>query len=194
MNLHKQLQNGLSLIEAAMVLALSAIVISGVMFYYNSTQSNYYLNTAEETIIAIQQRVMTLYANRNRIDDALSLSMLHMPGIKTVPDNPNIGVLPGNITFKVVHGWIEDGLLPSDTELGVSNRFYVILSGVTPEQCAVLGGGAYGKSGSFRGAYILSDMSYTNISDLNLKQRLEYCSQNDLKKTIGLIFSLAGSD
>ncbi|HAM2260326.1 TPA: pilus assembly protein, partial [Salmonella enterica subsp. enterica serovar Infantis] len=37
MNLHKQLQNGLSLIEAAMVLALSAIVISGVMFYYNST-------------------------------------------------------------------------------------------------------------------------------------------------------------
>ncbi len=37
-------------------------------------------------------------------------------------------------------------------------------------------------------------MSYTNISDLNLKQRLEYCSQNDLKKTIGLIFSLAGSD
>lgn len=140
MNLHKQLQNGLSLIEAAMVLALSAIVISGVMFYYNSTQSNYYLNTAEETIIAIQQRVMTLYANRNRIDDALSLSMLHMPGIKTVPDNPNIGVLPGNITFKVEHGWIEDGLLPSDTELGVSNRFYVILSGVTPEQCAVLGG------------------------------------------------------
>ncbi|EHF9647048.1 prepilin-type N-terminal cleavage/methylation domain-containing protein [Salmonella enterica] len=34
-------QRGLTLIEAAMVLALSAIVISGVMYYYNATSESY---------------------------------------------------------------------------------------------------------------------------------------------------------
>ena len=37
---HKKISRGLSLIEASMVLALSAIVVSGVLYYYNNASSN----------------------------------------------------------------------------------------------------------------------------------------------------------
>lgn len=38
--LNKKISKGLSLIEASMVLALSAIVVSGVLYYYNNASSN----------------------------------------------------------------------------------------------------------------------------------------------------------
>ncbi|EFN2499686.1 prepilin-type N-terminal cleavage/methylation domain-containing protein, partial [Shigella dysenteriae] len=43
----KKLQRGLSLIEASMVLALSAIVVSGVMYYYQSASDN---NKTQNTV------------------------------------------------------------------------------------------------------------------------------------------------
>lgn len=52
--LTKKYEKGLSLIEASMVLALSAIVISGVMFYYQSaSDSNKTQNTISEVMSTI---------------------------------------------------------------------------------------------------------------------------------------------
>lgn len=52
--LMKKYEKGLSLIEASMVLALSAIVISGVMFYYQSaSDSNKTQNTISEVMSTI---------------------------------------------------------------------------------------------------------------------------------------------
>ncbi|ENP3040818.1 pilus assembly protein [Salmonella enterica] len=52
--LMKKYEKGLSLIEASMVLALSAIVISGVMFYYQSaSDSNKTQNTISEVMSSI---------------------------------------------------------------------------------------------------------------------------------------------
>ncbi|ELD0488101.1 pilus assembly protein [Escherichia coli] len=52
--LSKKYEKGLSLIEASMVLALSAIVISGVMFYYQSaSDSNKTQNTISELMSTV---------------------------------------------------------------------------------------------------------------------------------------------
>ncbi|EKS5644399.1 pilus assembly protein [Salmonella enterica] len=52
--LKKKYEKGLSLIEASMVLALSAIVVSGVMFYYQSaSDSNKTQNTISEVMSTI---------------------------------------------------------------------------------------------------------------------------------------------
>ncbi|WP_122998084.1 type II secretion system protein, partial [Escherichia coli] len=40
MNKDKKHEKGLSLIESAMVLAISASVVSGVLYYYNLVQEN----------------------------------------------------------------------------------------------------------------------------------------------------------
>ncbi|HAU3361850.1 TPA: hypothetical protein JDL67_004662 [Salmonella enterica subsp. salamae] len=56
-------QRGLTLIEAAMVLALSAIVISGVMYYYNATSESYQEQQAMEMIENIISKVNALYAS-----------------------------------------------------------------------------------------------------------------------------------
>ncbi|EEP8432673.1 prepilin-type N-terminal cleavage/methylation domain-containing protein [Salmonella enterica subsp. salamae] len=46
-------QRGLTLIEAAMVLALAAIVISGAMYYYQSAKENKNRNEVMTTIMNI---------------------------------------------------------------------------------------------------------------------------------------------
>ncbi|HEB6532673.1 TPA: prepilin-type N-terminal cleavage/methylation domain-containing protein [Salmonella enterica subsp. enterica serovar Havana] len=56
-------QRGLTLIEAAMVLALSAIVISGVMYYYNATSESYQEQQTMEMIENIISKVNALYAS-----------------------------------------------------------------------------------------------------------------------------------
>ena len=53
-SLSKKNEKGLSLIEASMVLALSAIVVSGVMFYYQSaSDSNKTQNTISEVMSTV---------------------------------------------------------------------------------------------------------------------------------------------
>lgn len=180
---------GLSLIEAAVVLVLAAIVTVGVMYYYNSAKSNYELNSAEEMIAHIQQRVLSLYQNSAHVDDTLSLSALHL-GIKTLPDDPNTGILPGGIEFSIQNSWNAYGL-----GVGDGTRFYIILKNITPEQCAVLSGAVNGISGPFIGSYIYK-ANYKNISELPLNERLDYCAHhkynygNDDSINLGLIFRI----
>lgn len=57
-------QKGLSLIEAAMVLALAAIVVSGVFMYWNSTRTNQVYENTSQAIMHISQQMQALYANK----------------------------------------------------------------------------------------------------------------------------------
>lgn len=52
--MRKKLEKGLSLIEASMVLALSAIVVSGVMFYYQSASDS---NKTQSTISEVMSTI-----------------------------------------------------------------------------------------------------------------------------------------
>ena len=61
---HKKISRGLSLIEASMVLALSAIVVSGVLYYYNNASSNRKLVEDSKTIQMVISTIRTLYENQ----------------------------------------------------------------------------------------------------------------------------------
>lgn len=85
MNLRKnKMEKGLSLIEASMVLALSAIVVSGVMFYYQSaSDSNKTQNTVSQ-VMSVMSAINGLYVGQasyaGLTDDVLYNS-------SAVPDN-----------------------------------------------------------------------------------------------------------
>ncbi len=56
-------QKGLSLIESAMVLAISAVIVSGVLYYYNHAQENRKLEEGVKQIQTIAATVNKLYTN-----------------------------------------------------------------------------------------------------------------------------------
>lgn len=59
-----KMEKGLSLIEASMVLALSAIVVSGVMFYYQSaSDSNKTQNTVSQ-VMSVMSAINGLYVGQ----------------------------------------------------------------------------------------------------------------------------------
>lgn len=57
-------QKGLSLIEASMVLVLSAIVVAGVMVYYQTAETNNQLEKTSEEVMHIVSEVNGLYAGQ----------------------------------------------------------------------------------------------------------------------------------
>ncbi|HFD2991771.1 type 4 pilus major pilin [Escherichia coli] len=69
MDLRKnKMEKGLSLIEASMVLALSAIVVSGVMFYYQSaSDSNKTQNTVSQ-VMSVMSAINGLYVGQASYD------------------------------------------------------------------------------------------------------------------------------
>lgn len=63
-SVQKTKQRGLSLIEAAMVLALSAVVVSGVMYYMSTANENLQNRRVTEMFISITQHINALYSNQ----------------------------------------------------------------------------------------------------------------------------------
>lgn len=61
-------QKGLSLIEASMVLVLSAVVVAGVMVYYQSAQTNNNMDKLTSEMMHIVSEVNGLYAGAPRVD------------------------------------------------------------------------------------------------------------------------------
>lgn len=57
-------QRGLSLIEAAMVLAVAALVVAGVMLFFQNANNAQKTNDAMSQLAAIQQVVRSLYAGQ----------------------------------------------------------------------------------------------------------------------------------
>ncbi|HFH2741303.1 TPA: prepilin-type N-terminal cleavage/methylation domain-containing protein [Escherichia coli] len=65
-------QKGLSLIESAMVLAISAVIVSGVLYYYNHAQENRKLEEGIKQIQTIATSVNKLYTNSTASTKGLS--------------------------------------------------------------------------------------------------------------------------
>ncbi|EOM9396964.1 TPA: type 4 pilus major pilin [Escherichia coli] len=83
MDLRKnKMEKGLSLIEASMVLALSAIVVSGVMFYYQSaSDSNKTQNTVSQ-VMSVMSAINGLYvgqASHDGLSDAVLYNSSAVP-------------------------------------------------------------------------------------------------------------------
>jgi type II secretory pathway pseudopilin PulG len=70
----KKLQKGLSLIEASMVLVLSAVVVAGVMVYYQTAQKNNQLDKFSTQIMHIISEINGLYAGGKKLNGGTDYS------------------------------------------------------------------------------------------------------------------------
>lgn len=82
--LSKKYEKGLSLIEASMVLALSAIVISGVMFYYQSASDSNKTQNAISELMSTVAAINGLYVGQSNYT-GLTTNILAKSS--AIPDN-----------------------------------------------------------------------------------------------------------
>lgn len=120
----KKAEKGLSLIEASMVLALSAIVVSGVMFYYQSaSDSNKTQNTVSE-VMSVMSAINGLYVGQSSYT-GLSDSVLY-----------NSSAVPAN--YKGTSGIINNpfgGRLHVAPNTGSAGGYALLLDGVPQSSC-----------------------------------------------------------
>ncbi|MBN6605642.1 prepilin-type N-terminal cleavage/methylation domain-containing protein [Escherichia coli] len=112
-------QKGLSLIESAMVLAISAVIVSGVLYYYNHAQENRKLEEGIKQIQTIAASVNKLYTNstaslkginsdedNNKVVEAISA----ISGIPTKPLSSGDGMVFTTPSGQWVQFWVnKDG-------------------------------------------------------------------------------------
>jgi len=80
----KRGEEGLTLIEASMVLALSAVVVAGVMLYYQSASDNNRLQSALGELGGIQTAIQTLYSGQS---DYSGFGISVLTGNSSIPPN-----------------------------------------------------------------------------------------------------------
>lgn len=119
-----KMEKGLSLIEASMVLALSAIVVSGVMFYYQSaSDSNKTQNTVSQ-VMSVMSAINGLYVGQASYS-GLSDTVLY-----------NSSAVPAN--YKGSTGEINNpfgGKLHVAQNTGNSGGYALLLDGVPQSSC-----------------------------------------------------------
>lgn len=113
---HKKNSRGLSLIEASMVLALSAIVVSGVLYYYNNASSNRKLVDDVKTIQMVISTIRTLYENQ-KPGTKIDAVAVAKAGNFTTTSNGNKAniVMPTGEYLSIIDGSVTSG-----------NRLYAI--------------------------------------------------------------------
>ncbi|EJN8570131.1 pilus assembly protein [Escherichia coli] len=120
-----KMEKGLSLIEASMVLALSAIVVSGVMFYYQSaSDSNKTQNTVSQ-VMSVMSAINGLYVGQASYD-GLSDTVLY-----------NSSAVPANYkgsTSGVINNPF-GGRLHVAPNNGNSKGYALLLEGVPQSSC-----------------------------------------------------------
>ncbi|EOW5208630.1 type 4 pilus major pilin [Escherichia coli] len=77
-------QKGLSLIEASMVLALSAIVVSGVMYYYQAASDNNKTQSTVSEVMSIVSAINGLYVGTSNYEN---LSKAVIMNTSAIPEN-----------------------------------------------------------------------------------------------------------
>lgn len=102
----KKESRGLSLIEASMVLALSAIVVSGVLYYYNNASSNRKLVDDAKTIQMVISTIRTLYENQKQgtIIDANAVAKSGNFTTTTSKNGKTGIVMPTGETLSIING------------------------------------------------------------------------------------------
>ncbi|HAY3760419.1 TPA: pilus assembly protein [Escherichia coli] len=120
-----KMEKGLSLIEASMVLALSAIVVSGVMFYYQSaSDSNKTQNTVSQ-VMSVMSAINGLYVGQASYS-GLSDTVLY-----------NSSAVPANYKGSTA-GVINNpfgGRLHVAPNTGASGGYALLLDGVPQSSC-----------------------------------------------------------
>ena len=156
----RKFQKGLSLIEASMVLALSAIVISGVMFYYQSASDNNKTQSTVSEVMSIISAINGLYAgqeNYNGLDSTVIYNT------SAVPENYK------NSDATISHPFGDDiiiGPVGTDGESG----YYILLEDIPQSACISLSTMNFGTSmagvGVGVGVSQLSGADYDSLTSI----------------------------
>ncbi|HBA8915551.1 TPA: hypothetical protein J1246_004749 [Escherichia coli] len=102
---NKKKSRGLSLIEASMVLALSAIVVSGVLYYYNNASSNRKLQEDLKTVQMVISTIRTLYENQPPTTTIDADAVAKAGNFTTVKSNNKINiVMPTGEYLNIISG------------------------------------------------------------------------------------------
>ncbi|HBA8915619.1 TPA: pilus assembly protein, partial [Escherichia coli] len=137
MKLKKKFQKGLSLIEASMVLALSAIVVSGVMYYYQSASDNNKTQNTVSELMSIVSAVNGLYAGQQNYS-GLTEQVLY--NTSAVPEN-----YKNTSTKGITHPFGDDIDVGPVGQNG-DNGYYVLLNQIPKAACINLATMNFGTS------------------------------------------------
>ena len=165
-----KMEKGLSLIEASMVLALSAIVVSGVMFYYQSaSDSNKTQNTVSQ-VMSVMSAINGLYVGQPSYS-GLSDTVLY--NSSAVPANYK-GKNPGEINNPF------GGRLHVVQNTGPSNGYALHLEGVPQSSCVNIASMNLGTSLQGVGVGVTKIKSGSN--PVTLEEPTSITSGNSAKK------------
>lgn len=123
----KHLQKGLSLIEASMVLALSAVVIASVMAYYQYASDNEKLDKLSVVLNQIVASVSVLYANSNDGYKGLNATLVKKlnPGIGKIDADGRL-ILPTGNELRIVGNYDYNG----------NKIWYFTVNNIDPGMCS----------------------------------------------------------
>lgn len=133
----KKFQKGLSLIEASMVLALSAIVVSGVMYYYQSASDNNKTQNTVSELMSIVSAVNGLYAGQQNYN-GLSKEVLY--NTSAVPENYK------NSSNRGITHPFGDNIDVGARGTNGANGYYVLLNKIPKAACINLATMNFGTS------------------------------------------------
>ncbi|EEW3310983.1 hypothetical protein ABUO95_004737 [Escherichia coli] len=137
---NKKFSKGLSLIEASMVLALSAVVVSGVLYYFNMASNNRKLQENVKSIQAVVSTIRALYANQppgTPINLEAVIKSGNFTKGKTV-GNENAIILPTGDTIRIYDG-------SNSPALG-GKAYSLELRTKSSDVCSYIGGIKFGTS------------------------------------------------
>ena len=191
----KQIQKGLSLIEASMVLVLSAVVVAGVMAYYQIAQNNNNLDKLSAEMMHIVSEVNGLYAgaakgNGGTDYDGLNLQSLlaSIADLQEYKDGSTIAIktpYPGIVFFAAASK--QDPNNPSQVIGGTPKNLFVIAAGDTKQGivdktlCTKLMAINFGGQAVIYGTVNGTTVTFNTIgADRPFSERVKVC--NNLKK------------
>lgn len=105
----KKAQQGLTLIEASMVLALSAVVIAGAVMYYNSAAESNKIQRAQGLLGSVQSAVQSIYATRPSFSGLSSQELTMTAAI------PRSFINGSGTTATIINPWGGDVLVVAAT-------------------------------------------------------------------------------
>ncbi|EGD9096706.1 pilus assembly protein [Escherichia coli] len=126
-------QKGLSLIEASMVLALSAIVVSGVMYYYQAASDNNKTQSTVSEVMSIISAVNGLYVGTSGYTGLTEKVIMNTSAIPENYKDGNKIIHPfgGEINIKAAKG---------------DAKYYIVLKDVPQGACVNLASMNFGTS------------------------------------------------
>ncbi|ELE8534010.1 hypothetical protein RM444_004799 [Escherichia coli] len=159
---NKKFSKGLSLIEASMVLALSAVVVSGVLYYFNMASNNRKLQENVKSIQAVVSTIRALYANQppgTPINLEAVIKSGNFTKGKTV-GNENAIILPTGDTIRIYDG-------SNSPALG-GKAYSLELRTKSSDVCSYIGGIKFGTSHFGTEILNFSDKSADDLTKLKI--------------------------